>query len=79
VTIAPVAQIKASARGSDRGDNASDPVASGFQRVLLAPGIEFNLHPVKVDADVERHVYQHFTGDQLSAPALFTVTVSMMF
>ena len=41
VTIAPVAQIKASARGSDRGDNASDPVASGFQRVLHAPAVHF--------------------------------------
>jgi hypothetical protein len=79
VSVTPVLEVKGSDRARDTGMNAADPVASGFQRVLLAPGLEFNLHPVTVYADVERHVYQHFTGNQLSAPALFKVSVSYMF
>ncbi len=79
LTITPVGQVKASSRASDRGDNAADPVASGFQRVLLVPGIEIHLHPVMVYADVERPVYQHFNGNQLAAPALLKLTVAYMF
>ena len=77
--ITPMAQIKVSARARDIGSNASSPIASGFRRVLLAPGFECDWHPVTVYADVELPVYQHFTGDQLSAPALFKVAVGYMF
>jgi hypothetical protein len=79
LTITPLAQAKFSSRASDRGDHAANPLASGFQRVLLAPGIEFHLHPVMVYADVERPIYQHFNGNQLAAPALLKLTVSYMF
>jgi hypothetical protein len=79
LTITPVGQVKASSRASDRGDNAAHPLASGYQRVLLVPGIEIHLHPVMVYADVERPVYQHFNGDQLAASALFKLMVSYMF
>ena len=59
--------------------NAGSPVASGYQRVMLSPGVEFPIHPVKIYADVEIPVYQHFTGNQLAAPVLFKVSVSYMF
>ncbi|HXB02083.1 MAG TPA: hypothetical protein VNV15_04615 [Opitutaceae bacterium] len=77
--ITPVAQAKFSSRASDRGDNSAHPLASGFQRVLLAPGIEFHLHPVMIYADVERPVYQHFNGNQLASSAQYKLTVSYMF
>jgi hypothetical protein len=77
--ITPMVQAKFSARGEDTGINAASPVASGYRRLLLAPGIEFDAHPVMVYADVELPVYQHFTGDQLSAPALFKMSVAYMF
>ncbi len=79
VSITPMAQAKFSERGEDTGVNASNPVASGFHRLLFAPGVEFDAHPVTVYADVELPVYQHFTGDQLAAPALFKVSVAWMF
>ena len=78
VHISPLAQVIASWRGRDNG-LAADADNSGYQRVLLSPGIEFHLHPVKVYADVEIPVYQHVTGNQLIAPALFKVAVSYMF
>jgi hypothetical protein len=79
LTIAPIGQIKLSVRSRDTGANSANPVASGFVRVLAAPGFEFDLHPFKVYSDVELPLYYHFTGDQLVAKTLFRVNVSYMF
>jgi len=76
--IAPVAQVIFSERTSDSGA-AADSDNSGYQRLLLSPGFEFHIHPVKIYADAEFPVYQNFTGNQLAAPALFKVSVSWMF
>jgi hypothetical protein len=82
--IAPLAEVIASKRMSDHGSGAtSDPItggaASGYDRVLVGPGLEVHVHPVMVFADVEFPVYVRTTGDQLVAPALFKVVVSYMF
>jgi hypothetical protein len=87
VRISPLAQIIFSERTSDSGANASggandDPasgVSSGYQRIMLSPGIEFHIHPVKIYADVEVPVFQNFTGNQVAAPVLFKVSMSYMF
>ncbi len=79
VNIRPVAQVIVSARTRDTGRNSADPVASGYQRLLLSPGIEFDMHPVSIYADVEIPVYQDVTGNQLVASALFKVIVSYHF
>jgi hypothetical protein len=78
VRISPLAQVIFSERTSDSGANA-DPDNSGYQRILLSPGIEFHVHPVKIYADVEIPVFQNVTGNQLVAPVLFKVSVSYMF
>jgi hypothetical protein len=77
--ITPIAQIIGSARGEDSGTNSADPVASGYERVFLSPGIEINLHPVMLYADVELPVYQRFTGNQLAAAYLVKMVVSYKF
>jgi hypothetical protein len=46
---------------------------------LLSPGLEVNLHPVHVYADVELPVFQNFTGNQLASSILFKFAVSYMF
>jgi hypothetical protein len=87
VHITPLAQVIASVRTSDSGDYSSggiydDPAAgraSGYQRVLLSPGIEFDIDKVSVYADVEVPVFQDFVGNQLAAPFLFKMYVSYMF
>jgi len=76
--ISPVAQMIFSERTSDSGSNAN-PDNSGYQRLMLSPGIEFHVHPVKIYADAEFPVFQHFTGNQLAAPVLFKVSMSFMF
>jgi len=79
VRITPVGQVIASGRARDSGSNAASPVASGFRRFMLSPGLEMRVHQLTVYADAERPVYQHFTGDQLAAPVLFKVIVSRTF
>ena len=76
--ISPVAQAIFSERTSDSG-SAANPDNSGYQRILLSPGIEFHIHPVKIYADAEFPVYQDFTGNQLAAPVLFKLSASWMF
>jgi len=78
VKIAPLAQVIFSERTGDSGPNA-DAEDSGYQRIMLSPGIEFHIHPVKIYADAEFPVYQNFTGNQLAAPVMFKLSVSWMF
>jgi hypothetical protein len=79
--ITPVAQVIASERTSDSGNAAANPVASGYQRIMLSPGLEFHMHPYPLSlyADVELPVFQDFRGNQLVAPALFKVILSYHF
>lgn len=77
--IVPVAQMLFSQRQRDSGENAASPAASGYQRLLLSPGIELQWHPVRLYADAEFPVYQNFTGNQLAASVLFKVSLSVMF
>jgi hypothetical protein len=87
VRISPLAQAIFSFRGSDSGANSSGGVNSpplgvsnsGYQRLLLSPGIEFHIHPVKIYADVEVPVWQDFTGNQLAAAIQFKLNVSFHF
>jgi hypothetical protein len=87
VNIVPIAQMLASERTSDSGNYASggidDPPVgqkdSGYQRVLLSPGIEFDMHPFSLYADVEVPVIAHVVGNQLVAPALFKVIFTYHF
>jgi hypothetical protein len=76
--ISPLAQAIFSERTSDSGSAAS-PDDTGYQRLMLSPGIEFHIHPVKIYADAEFPVFQHFTGNQLAAPVMFKLSASYMF
>jgi hypothetical protein len=79
VHITPVAQVLLSERGHDCGPAAAHPLASGYQRLLLSPGLEVDLHPFSIYADIEVPAWQHFTGDQLTAPFLCKVILSYNF
>ncbi|MGA2440412.1 MAG: hypothetical protein ABSH08_05610 [Tepidisphaeraceae bacterium] len=79
VKITPIAQVLGSYRAQDSGNNAANPVASGYDRILLSPGIEFDFHPVMVYADAELPVYEHVNGNQLVAPVLIKFIVSVKF
>lgn len=88
--VAPVLQVLNSYREKDSGLNA-DPANSGYERVLIAPGVEVRVNKVHVYADVEVPVYQHAnaaegreavidgTSGQLVASALYKVRLAYDF
>jgi len=78
VKIAPVAQLIGTHHWRDSGSeaHASD---SGYDRVLLAPGVEFDWGRVSLYADVAVPVYQYVNGNQLVAQEMITVRMSYSF
>jgi len=64
VQLTPILQALVSMRGKDHGDNA-DPPNSGYQRLLLSPGMELRVRRFRFYVDVERPLYQHVNGQQL--------------
>jgi hypothetical protein len=78
VSVAPVVQVLNSLRASDSGVQ-SDPDNTGYERVLVSPGLEFSYGSTRLYTDVSVPVYQHMDGNQLVAPILFQATVSYDF
>ena len=90
--ITPLGQVIVSDRSRDTGTGA-DPYNSGFDRVMLSPGVELtkvvdeaNNRVVKLYADVEFPVYYRAnaannagTEGQLVAPILLKVVASYNF
>ena len=78
VKIAPMAQVIGSHRWSDSG-TLSDSPNTGYSRILLAPGIEFDVAKVSIYGDVGFPVYQYVDGNQLVASELYKINVSYHF
>lgn len=76
--VAPVLQLIVSDRLHDSGSNA-DPANSGYQRLLLAPGIEYDTGNFRIYADIEVPVYQNTHGDQLVAPRAYKLIMAYSF
>jgi len=75
VQITPILQLIGSSRVRDGGINA-DPDNTGYNRLLLSPGIEADVRSWKLYGDVEFPVYQDMNGNQLVAPLLFKFIAS---
>lgn len=75
----PLAQMLVSNRASDSGPAASDPQASGYQRILLSPGFQVDVHPFRIYADAELPVVNSVVGQQLISQCLVKVNLSYMF
>jgi len=78
VRFTPVAEVENSYRSRDRGW-AADPTDSGYERILLTPGIELDYKRIMVYFDVGFPVYQYVEGNQLVTSALYKVSISYMF
>jgi hypothetical protein len=76
--IRPIGQALFTTVGADSGSAASGQ-NNGFQQLSLAPGIEFEVHPVRVYADVALPVMNNVSGNQLIAPAQVRVIASYSF
>jgi hypothetical protein len=73
--IAPIFEVIYSERNHDSGANG-DPFNSGYNRVLVSPGIEVDRGNWKLYTDVEMPIYLHMTGNQLVAPWSLKTIVS---
>ena len=81
-------QILNSFRDHDSGIQA-DAYNSGYERLLIAPGVEVKINRVRIFADVALPIYQHTnaapnlaiegTSGQLVAPTLFKVQIAYSF
>ncbi len=76
--ISPIGQLIFSERTHDVGAQA-DSGDTGYQRLMVSPALEIHIHPVRIYADIEVPVMQHFKGDQLAASVLYKFSVSYMF
>ena len=78
VTLAPVVQVISSIRARDHGASGH-PADSGYERAVLAPGLELQSGPWRIFADVAVPVYQRVNGNQLTAPVLFKAMLTRSF
>ncbi len=86
--LTPVMQLLGSDRMADSGAN-SDPLNSGYARLIVAPGLELRFSSLKIFADVEIPIYQwtnaatgeaaQDTSGQLVASAAYKVQVGYDF
>jgi hypothetical protein len=65
--LAPFLTLYGAFRSHDQGAESNAP-NSGYERLLLAPGGEIKLWILRFYADIEFPVFQHYNGDQLTAP-----------
>ncbi len=76
--IAPLAQAIGTVRGRDTGTAADFP-DTGYDRVLLAPGLEVDAAGLRVNASVGFPIYQYVNGDQLMPSELYKFLVGYAF
>jgi hypothetical protein len=86
--VAPVLTLLDSYRLHDTGVQ-SDPLNTGYERVLIDPGVSVRINKVRLDADIAIPIYQHFnaaptpalvgTAGQLAAGTLMKAQVTYDF
>ena len=76
--VSPLLQLIISTRAPDAGRLAARP-ASGYERLILSPGVQFATGDWRAYGDVEFPVYQRVNGNQLVAPVQFKIAVSRSF
>ncbi len=76
--LSPLLQLLGSYRLRDSGLNA-DRDDSGYERLLISPGMEYDVRSFKFYADVEVPVYQRVNGNQLVAPLLYKFILGYSF
>lgn len=76
--LTPLLQLIGSARMRDRGAEAHSG-DTGYTRLLVSPGVEYDVNRISLYGDVEVPVYQNMNGNQLTAPVQFKFVVGYKF
>lgn len=77
-TLAPLLGVLGSVRARDAGDDAA-PDDSGYERVLLSPGLDARFAGVHVAVTVLVPVHERVNGHQLVPPSLLKVVIGHAF
>lgn len=85
--ITPMAQVIATERTSDSGNYAAGQIdddpgsgqGSGYQRILLSPGVELDYGRWSLYADVEVPVFRDVGGNQLVSSWMVKMNVNFKF
>jgi hypothetical protein len=81
--LSPLLQLIGSVREHDVGLNSSGEIngiyQSGYQRILISPGLEYDVDRLKLYGDVEVPIFQNVNGNQLTAPVLLKFIVGYSF
>lgn len=78
MTLAPVIQLIGSVRSHDSGGQ-SNPGDSGYERLVVSPGVELQAGDWRLFADIGAPIYQRVNGNQLTAPLLFKTMLTRKF
>ncbi len=78
VKVAPVLSMNASYRGHD-GGTLGHPGDSGYERLLVTPGVQVNVDQLSVYVDVGFPVYVNSSGNQLVASQFYRINLSYRF
>ena len=65
--IAPILELISSFRGTDSGALANTD-NSGYDRLLLSPGLEADIDHFRIYTDIQFPILQYYNGNQLAAP-----------
>ena len=76
--VAPLLQLIGTHRRPDAGFNA-DHDNSGYTRLLISPGFEYDINAVKLYGDLEVPIYQNVNGNQLVPPVLAKFVIAYSF
>ena len=71
-------QLVTSIRARDHGPDGRSG-DSGYERLTLAPGLEFQTDHWRVYGQMGFPVYQRVNGNQLTAPVMFKATITRTF
>ena len=78
VIVAPLLAVIGATRTRDSGAD-SNPGDSGYDRVLVAPGLDASLAGMRATLTVDVPLYEKVNGNQLVAPDLFKLVVGHAF
>jgi hypothetical protein len=78
VRVTPIVQLELATRAHDGGPDG-DPADTGYTRAYAAPGVEIDSGALRIYADVGVPVHTNASGNQLMAPVIFKLNVSLHF
>jgi len=78
VRIRPMAHLRTTLKASDHG-SAGHADDTGYQRLLVAPALEFALSGFRIYTDAALPIYEFYQGNQLAAPLMLKTVIAYSF